>query len=134
MLVVIRLLLLLIPVPLLILRHFIRKRQYLLDVRPNYICRYETIGRHTFGFKKMGFDHSTNKQATFDQYYLVECVYGRLAHAGNDVTNEAHLLSHFNHAALCTPIVPIHVDNTVNNDQTVPSILQCRNNQRSATP
>ncbi len=110
MLVVIRLLL--------ILRHFIRKRQYLLDVRPKYICGYETIGRHTFGFKKMGFDHATNQQATFDQYYLVECVYGSLAHAANDVTNEAHLLSHFNHAALCTPIVPIHADNTVSNDQS----------------
>ncbi|KAL3827171.1 hypothetical protein ACHAXA_006726 [Cyclostephanos tholiformis] len=100
-----------------------------LDVKtsPKYVCGNGGIKRHTFRFKKMGFDHATNKQATFDQYYLVEYVYGSLAHAGNVVTNEAHLLSHFNHAALCTPIVPIHADDTVNGNVVLPNILQRRN-------
>ncbi len=132
---VIGILLLLIPVPLLILLHFIRKHHYIyLDVKtsPRYLCGFGGISRHTFRFKKMGFDHATNKQATFDQYYLVEYVYGSLAHAGDVVTNDAHLLSHFHHAALCTPIVPIHADNTVNG-HAVPSILQRRNNHSAVT-
>ena len=127
---VIGILLLLIPVPLLILLHFIRKHHYIyLDVKtsPRYICGFGGVASYTFRFKKKGFDHATNKQATFDQYYLVEYVYGSLAKAGDVVTNDAHLLSHFHHAALCTPIVPIHADNTVNG-HAVPSILQRRNN------
>ncbi len=80
----------------------------------------------------MGFDHATDEKATFDQYYLVEYVYGSLAHAGNVVTNEAHLLSHYSHAALCTPIIPIHADNYVD-DHPLPSLLQRRNNHNSVT-
>ena len=132
---VIGILLLLIPVPLVMLLHFIRKHHYIyLDVKvsPKYLCGYGGIIRHTFRFKKIGFDHATDKKATFDQYYLVEYVFGSLAHAGNVVTNEAHLLSHFNHAALCTPIVPIHADNTVD-DRALPSLLQRRNNHSVAT-
>jgi hypothetical protein len=132
---VIGILLLLIPVPLLLLLHFIRKHHYIyLDVKtsPKYLFGYGGIKSHTFCFKNMGFNHATDEKATFDQYYLVEYVYGSLAHAGNVVTNEAQLLSHYNHAALCTPIIPIHADNTVG-DRSLPSLLQCRNNHNTVT-
>ena len=132
---VIGILFLLIPLIPVIILFFIRKHHYIyVDVKtsPKYLCGWGRITRHTFDFKKMGFDHATDKKATFDQYYLVEYVYGSLAHAGNVVTNEAHLLSHFHHAALCTPIVPIHADNTVD-DRALAGLLQRRNNHSVVT-
>ena len=132
---VIGILFLLIPLIPVIVLFFIRKRHYIyVDVKtsPKCLCGWGRITRHTFHFKKMGFDHATDKKATFDQYYLVEYVYGSLAHAGNVVTNEAHLLSHFHHAALCTPIVPIHADNTVD-DRALSGLLQRRNNHGVVT-
>ena len=52
----------------------------------------------------MGFDHATDDKATFDEFYLVEYVYGSFQKGGTDMMNEAHLLSHFDHVNLSAPI------------------------------
>jgi|SaaInl74LU_5_DNA_1037368.scaffolds.fasta_scaffold09026_3 hypothetical protein len=75
------------------------------------IFNFGGVTSYGFRFRKMGFDHRTEDRASFDEFYLVEYVFGSLAKAGSVVTQEAHMLSHFNHAALSTPIVPIHADN-----------------------
>ena len=71
------------------------------------------VSSHVFRFRTMGFDQHIDNKTAFDELYLIKYVYGSLGKAGDVVTNEAHLLSHFNHAALSTPIVPIHADNTI---------------------
>jgi hypothetical protein len=115
-----------VPVPLLILLPIIYKDHYIyLDVKavPTKFFGFGAIKSYVYRFKKIGFDHATDKKAAFDQFYLIEYVYGTLAQAGNVATNEAHLLSHLSHAALCTPIVPIHSDNTIN-DLVIPNLQQ----------
>ncbi len=77
------------------------------------VFNFGGVSSYGYRFRELGFDHKTNDKATFDEFYLVEYVYGPLAKAGNVVTQEAHMLSHFNHAALSTPIVPIHADNII---------------------
>lgn len=129
---VIGILFLLIPAPLLILLPIVFKYHYIfLDVKgaPTKFFGIGAVKGYEFRFKKIGFDHTTDKKAAFDQFYLVDYVYGTLAQAGNVVTSEAHLLSHLNHAALCTPIVPVHADNTIN-DIVLPNIMQRRNHHK----
>eukprot|EP00569_Conticribra_weissflogii_P004125 CAMPEP_0171330054 /NCGR_PEP_ID=MMETSP0878-20121228/1726_1 /TAXON_ID=67004 /ORGANISM="Thalassiosira weissflogii, Strain CCMP1336" /LENGTH=289 /DNA_ID=CAMNT_0011830239 /DNA_START=160 /DNA_END=1029 /DNA_ORIENTATION=+ len=109
-------LLLVIPVPLLILLPIIWKWHFIyFDVKAptTRFFNFGGIYSYAFRFKKIGFDTRTENLASFDEFYLIEYVYGSLGKAGSTVTSEAHLLSHFNHAALATPIVPIHADNTV---------------------
>jgi hypothetical protein len=123
---VIGIIVLLVPVPLLILLPIIYKDHYIyLDVKavPTKFFGFGAIKSYVYRFKKIGFDHATDKKAAFDQFYLIEYVYGTLAQAGNVATNEAHILSHLSHAALCTPIVPIHSDNTIN-DLVIPNLQQ----------
>jgi len=108
--------LLLIPVILLVLVPLIWKWHFIyLDVKSpsTRFFNFGGITSYSFRFKKIGFDMRANNQASFDEFYLIEYVFGSLGKAGNTVTSEAHLLSHFSHAALATPIVPIHADNTV---------------------
>ncbi len=108
--------LLLIPVPILILVPIIWKWHFVyLDVKAPTTRFFNFGGVHSYGFrfKKIGFDMRANNQASFDEFYLIEYIFGSLGKAGITVTSEAHLLSHYNHAALATPIVPIHADNTI---------------------
>ena len=71
---------------------------------------YETLA---YRFKKFGFDHTTDDKAVFDEFYLVDYVYGSFSNASEEVMDEAHLLSHFNHARLANPIDPHHVDESI---------------------
>lgn len=114
-LLVIGILLLLIPLPILFVPLIWKWHYIYLDVKTptTKVFGFGGITSYDFRFRKMGFDHKTDDKASFDEFYLVEYVFGPLAKAGNVVTQEAHLLSHFNHAALSTPIVPIHADNII---------------------
>mmetsp|Transcript_2161 Transcript_2161/g.4716 ORF Transcript_2161/g.4716 Transcript_2161/m.4716 type:complete len:287 (-) Transcript_2161:219-1079(-) len=108
--------LMLIPVPILVLVPFFKKWHFVyLDVKApaSMFASFGGITSYAFRFTKVGFETSAGNQASFDEFYLIDYVYGSLSKAGNTVTSEAHLLSHFNHAALSTPIVPIHADNSV---------------------
>ena len=71
---------------------------------------YET---HDFRFKKVGFDHTTDDKAVFDEFYLIDYVFGSFSKSGEDVMDEAHLLSHFTHAKLANQIQPHHVDESI---------------------
>jgi len=105
--------LMLIPVPILVLVPIIWKWHFVyLDVKAptTRFVNFGGIHSHAFRFKKIGFNMSANNQASFDEFYLIEYVFGSLGKAGSTGTSEAHLLSHYNHAALATPIVPIHAD------------------------
>mmetsp|Transcript_5696 Transcript_5696/g.12596 ORF Transcript_5696/g.12596 Transcript_5696/m.12596 type:complete len:286 (-) Transcript_5696:52-909(-) len=105
--------LMLIPVPILVLVPFFKKWHFVyLDVKAptTRFVNFGGIHSHAFRFKKIGFNMSANNQASFDEFYLIEYVFGSLGKAGSTGTSEAHLLSHYNHAALATPIVPIHAD------------------------
>ena len=70
---------------------------------------------YKFRFKKVGFDHSTDGHAIFDEYYLVDYIFGPFNKGGDEVMSEAHLLSHFNHVSLAVPIVPLHADTSMRN-------------------
>ncbi len=108
--------LLLIPVPILVLIPFFKKWHFIyLDVKApaSRFLSFGGITSYAFRFTKIGFETSVGNQASFDEFYLIDYVYGSLSKGGGTVTSEAHLLSHFNHAALSTPIVPIHADNSV---------------------
>ena len=132
---VIGIILLALPVPLLVLLPIIFKYHYIyLDVKtpPTKFFGVGATRSYSFRFKKIGFDHTTDRKAAFDEYYLVEYVYGSLAQAGNVVTNEAHLLSHLHHVGLCAPIVPVHADNTIN-DLVIPKLAQRTNHQMTPT-
>lgn len=123
--------LLALPVPLLVLLPIIFKYHYIyLDVKtpPTKFFGVGATKSYSFRFKKIGFDHNTDRKAIFDEFYLVEYVYGSLAQAGNVVTNEAHLLSHLHHVGLCAPIVPVHADNTIN-DLVLPKLMHRTNCQ-----
>eukprot|EP01083_Nonionella_stella_P087935 244838_1 len=102
-------------VPILLIIPCIWKWHYVyLDVKthsPNWFSSGAVT--YAYRFKKMGFDHSTDDKAVFDEFYLVDYVYGSFNKGGNDTMSEAHLLSHFHHVSLATPIVPIHADNSV---------------------
>ena len=80
-----------------------------------YCCCFKSRSYETynFRFKKIGFDHTTDDKAVFDEFYLVDYVYGSFSKSGDEVMNEAHLLSHFNHARLANPINPHHVDDSI---------------------
>mmetsp|Transcript_22657 Transcript_22657/g.32374 ORF Transcript_22657/g.32374 Transcript_22657/m.32374 type:complete len:123 (+) Transcript_22657:760-1128(+) len=71
------------------------------------------VSSYEYRFRKVGFDHKTDEKAIFDEFYLVEYVFGPLAEAGSVITQEAHMLSHFSHAALSTPIIPVHADKII---------------------
>ena len=79
---------------------------------PRYYCckNFTTYG---FRFKRVGFDHATDDKAIFDEFYLIDYVFGSFSTSGQDVMNEAHLLSHFNHVQIAKPIAPHHADESV---------------------
>lgn len=115
---VIGILVLLIPVPPLLLIPCIKKRHYMyLDVKAPSTTWFNFGGvtTYAFRFKKVGFDDAAGSKADFDDAHVLEYVYGPIAKAGDEVTNEAHLLSHLNYASLSTPIVPINAGDTVRN-------------------
>ena len=94
-----------------LLRHYVY-----LDVKTKNKCGWACLRRfktYTFRFKKVDFDHTTDDKAIFDEFYLVDYIYGSFSKGGDDVMNEAHLLNHFNHASLANPITPLHADNSV---------------------
>lgn len=132
--VVIGSLLLVIPIPLLLLVPCLIKHQYIyLDVRTprTKIFHWFGIGgitTYAYRFKKVGFDHSTDDKAAFDQFYLIDYVYGSLGKGGNEVTSEAHLLSHYSYATLANPILPIEA----NNERMFPNLLRRKMHVSSA--
>ncbi len=113
---VIGILLLLIPLPIALgLPLYFKWHFVYLDVKKPAakFFNFGGVSSYAYRFRKMGFDHKTDEKALFDEFYLIEYVFGPLAEAGSVVTQEAHMLSHFNHAALSTPIVPIHADKII---------------------
>lgn len=87
-----------------------------LDVKKPAAAKFFNFGdvsSYGYRFRKVVFDHKTDDKAAFDEFYLIEYVFGSLAEAGNVVKQKAHMLSHFTHAALSTPIVPVHADTII---------------------
>lgn len=74
---------------------------------------FSNFDSYAFRFKKVGFDHSTDDNAIFDEFYLVDYVYGSFAKMGDEVMTEAHLLSHFHHVNLASSIAPHHADQSI---------------------
>ena len=97
-------------------RLYLSRHYVYFDVKTKNKCGWACLRRfktYTFRFKKVGFDHTTDDKAIFDEFYLVDYIYGSFSKGGDDVMNEAHLLNHFNHSSLANPITPLHADNSV---------------------
>ena len=84
-----------------------------MDVKTPSSKRGSSHKTHDFRFKKVGFDHTTDDKAVFDEFYLIDYVYDSFSKSSQDVMDEAHLLSHFTHANLANPIQPHHVDESI---------------------
>lgn len=113
--------------PLIILIPWLLKWQYIyFDVRkPASATSFFNRGgiiTYAFRLKKTGSDVRSDV-VFFDQSFVLNYVYGSLSLGGNQTTNEAHLLSHFNNASLATPIMPVYADKTIA-DLVVPKLLQ----------
>lgn len=113
--------------PLIILIPWLLKWQYIyFDVRkPASATSFFNRGgiiTYAFRLKKTGSDVRSDV-VFFDQSFVLNYVYGSLSLGGNQTTNEAHLLSHFNNASLATPIMPVYADKTVG-ELVVPKLLQ----------
>ena len=81
-----------------------------MDVKTPSRISYKTLD---FRFEKLGFDHTTDDKAVFDEFYLIDYVFSSFSKSGEDVMDEAHLLSHFTHAKLANQIQPHHVDESI---------------------
>ena len=113
--------------PLIILIPWLLKWQYIyFDVRkPASATSFFNRGgiiTYAFRLKKTGSDVRSDV-VFFDQSFVLNYVYGSLSLGGNQTTNEAHLLSHFNNASLATPIMPVYADKTVA-ELVVPKLLR----------
>ena len=113
--------------PLIILIPWLLKWQYIyFDVRkPASATSFFNRGgilTYAFRLKKTGSDVRSDV-VFFDQSFVLNYVYGPLSLGGNQTTNEAHLLSHFNNASLATPIMPVYADKTIG-QLVVPKLLQ----------
>lgn len=113
--------------PLIILIPWLLKWQYIyFDVRkPASATSFFNRGgvvTLAYRLKKTGSDVRSDV-VFFDQSFVLKYVYGSLSLGGNQTTNEAHLLSHFNNASLATPIMPVYADKTVG-ELVVPKLLQ----------
>ena len=113
--------------PLIILIPWLLKWQYIyFDVRkPASATSFFNRGgviTHAYRLKKTGSDVRSDV-VFFDQSFVLNYVYGSLSLGGNQTTNEAHLLSHFNNASLATPIMPVYADKTVA-ELVVPKLLR----------
>ena len=115
--------------PLIILIPWLLKWQYIyFDVRkPASATSFFNRGgvvTYAYRLKKTGSDVRSDV-VFFDQSFVLNYVYGSLSLGGNQTTNEAHLLSHFNNASLATPIMPVYADKTIG-QLVVPKLLQRR--------
>ena len=54
--------------------------------------------------QKIGFKHSADDKATFDQFYLMDYVCKPFGKQSAEDMYEYHVFSHFNHAGLAAPI------------------------------
>ena len=63
--------------------------------------------------KKVGFDNAASNDAVFDEFYLINYVFGTLGKHGMKTMENYHLLSHFNHVNLADPIKPAHADDSI---------------------
>mmetsp|Transcript_5764 Transcript_5764/g.11776 ORF Transcript_5764/g.11776 Transcript_5764/m.11776 type:complete len:333 (-) Transcript_5764:70-1068(-) len=110
-------LMLTIPVPYLLLRHFFKKWHYIYfaEKAPSRaFFNFGGIFPYVFRIKRTGFDMDAGNKANLDEFYIIDYVFGCICrNDGSTVTDEAHLLSHLNHGAIATPVVPVHADHTI---------------------
>ncbi|KAL7470146.1 hypothetical protein ACHAXS_010380 [Conticribra weissflogii] len=112
-------LILAIPVPYLLLRHFFKKWHYIYFSEKAPSGQFFNFGGvlpYVFRLKRTGFDTDAGNVAKADEFYIIDYVFGCICSVGvggSTVTEEAHLLSHLNHGAIATPVVPVHADNTI---------------------
>jgi len=125
--VVIGSLMLSILIPLIILIPWLLKWQYIyFDVRKPATAThfFNRSGVVTYAYRlKKTAGAVASDVVFFDQNFVLNYAYGALSLGGNQTTNEAHILSHFNNANLATPIMPIYADKTVG-EFVVPKLLQ----------
>ena len=67
----------------------------------------------TIPVKKVGLDNAASNDAAFDEFYLINYVFGTLGKHGMKTMDDYHLLSHFNHVNLADPIKPAHADDSI---------------------